>query len=96
MPPDGIQPVIEVALNSSKPLLAVGSGVTLKLSGIVILVRYPESTIGAATGPPAVITTMSAARIERCAFKVASGSKPKGSLACPVGHRRARGGPLLV
>ena len=59
----------------------MGSGVTLKLSGIVILVRYPESTIGAATGPPAVITTMSAARIERCAFKVASGSKPKGSLA---------------
>ncbi len=78
---EGIQPILDVTLNGTKPLLAVGSGVTLKLSGIVLLVHYPEPTNAPPTVPPAVITTTSGARIERCAFKVVSRSKPKGSVA---------------
>ena len=41
---EGVEPVIEVELNGSKPLLALGSSVGLRMSGITIVVRYPKTT----------------------------------------------------
>ena len=76
-----MEPVIEVALNGSKPLLALGSAVNLKLSGVTILVRYPKQAAVTPSAPPAVIMTASSSKIDRCAFKVAPGPKPRGSIA---------------
>ena len=77
----GFEPVIEVELKGSQPLLALGSGVTLKLSGVTILVHYPPATVPPTIVPPAVITAASASTFEHCAFKVAAGPKPKGCRA---------------
>jgi serine/threonine-protein kinase len=78
---EGVQPVIEVDLKGAKPLLEIGSAVNLKLSGITILVHYPQAEPGTVTIPPAVITTAGSSKIERCAFKVASGSRSRGCRA---------------
>ena len=74
----GFEPVIEFELNTSKPLLASGSGVSVLLSGLTIVVHYSGP---AAVPPPPLISVYGKSRIERCAFKVASGSYPKGSCA---------------
>jgi eukaryotic-like serine/threonine-protein kinase len=78
---DGMDPVIDVTLNGSQPLLALGSAVSLNLSGVTILVHYPKPTVVPSPAPPAVITTMIDSKIDRCEFKVAAGPKPKGSVA---------------
>jgi eukaryotic-like serine/threonine-protein kinase len=75
---EGTEPVIDVTLNGSKPLLELGSGVTLKLSGVTIVVHYPKPAVSTSPAPPAVLTTASSAKIDRCAFKVAPGPHPKG------------------
>jgi eukaryotic-like serine/threonine-protein kinase len=74
----GIEPVIDVTLNGSKPLLVLGSAVTLKISGVTFVVHYPGPGAPASPAPPAVITTMGSAKFDRCAFKVAPGPHPKG------------------
>ncbi len=38
----GFQPVIELELKGTKPLLRTGSAVSLELSGLTIIVRYPQ------------------------------------------------------
>ena len=68
---EGTQPVIDVALNGTKPLLVLGSGVTLKLSGITFVVHYPKQTAPNSPAPPAVITAANSLKMNRCAFKVA-------------------------
>ena len=78
---EGIEPVIDITLNGSKPLIVLGSAVTLKLSGVTFVVHYPKSGVPVSAAPPAVITTMSSAKFDRCAFKVAPGSHPKGCRA---------------
>ena len=75
----GFQPVIEVELKGPKPLLTTGSGVALELSGLTIKVSYPQQ--GLSSTPPAVIVAAGSAKIDRCAFKVTDGSRPKGSRA---------------
>ena len=75
---DGTQPVIDITLNGTKPLLALGSGVTLKLSGITFVVHYPKPAVPNAPAPPAVITAANSLNLDRCAFKVVPGPHPKG------------------
>ena len=75
---DGTQPVIDITLNGAKPLLALGSGVTLKLSGITFVVHYPKPAVPNSPPPPAVITAANSLKVDRCAFKVAPGPHPKG------------------
>ena len=76
----GIEPVIEyeMTIKNPKPLLALGSGVQLKLCGITIVVHYPE---GNTPAWPPVIKAAGVAKIDRCAFKVAATSHIKGSVA---------------
>ena len=63
-------------------MLATGSSVSLKLSGVTIVVRYPEPGAIPSPAPPPIIDAAGASSIERCAFKIASGSRhPKGSRA---------------
>jgi eukaryotic-like serine/threonine-protein kinase len=78
---EGVNPVIEVTLNGTNPLLVLGSGVPLKLSGITILVHHPKPTATPTAASPAVIKTAGSSKIDRCAFKVVSGPKPKGCVA---------------
>ena len=75
----GLQPVIEIELKGSKPLLTTGSGVALELSGLTINVSYSQQ--GAPPTPSAVIVAAGSAKIDRCAFKITDGSHPKGSRA---------------
>src|ERR1017187_8761242 len=77
----GVKPVIEFDLNGSKPLLSTGSGVSLTLSGVTIVVHYPQPGATPSPPPPALINAAGVSKIERCAFKVASGPHPKGSRA---------------
>ena len=86
----GIEPVIEyeMTIKNPKPLLAVGSGVQLKLCGITIVVHYPE---GNTPAWPPVIKAAGVAKINHCTFKVAATSHIKGSVAAFLRRRRARG-----
>jgi serine/threonine-protein kinase len=77
----GIEPVIEIELKGSKPLLATGSGVVLELSGVTIVAKYSQPKPGAATTPPPVISTAGKARISRCAFIMHGGLRIKDSQA---------------
>jgi serine/threonine-protein kinase len=77
----GVEPVIEIELKSSKPLLATGSGVFLKLSGLTIVVRYPEVRLSSLAAPAAIITAASAVEIDRCAFIVEDSPRLKGTCA---------------
>ena len=77
----GIEPEIEVELKGTKPLLATGSGVSLELSGLTLVVHHPQSGSAPALGSPAVITAAGKAKIERCAFKVAGSPRLKDSRA---------------
>jgi serine/threonine protein kinase len=74
----GIEPVIEIDLKGPNPFLTTGSAVHLRLSGLTIVVHYPE---GGTSAPPPVITAAGVARIDRCAFKVAARSCVQGSRA---------------
>ncbi len=69
--------MIDITLNGSKPLLVLGSAVTLKLSGVTFVVHYPKPGVPVSPAPPAVITTMGTATFDRCAFKVAPGRTRK-------------------
>jgi serine/threonine-protein kinase len=64
----GSLPVIEFELKGPKPLFDTGSAVTLQLSGLSIVVRYPQAGLPTAPSPPAVITAAGAVKIDRCAF----------------------------
>ncbi len=75
---DGTQPVIDITLNGTKPLLALGSGVTLKLSGITFVVHYPKPAVPNSPAPPAVITAANSLKVDRCAFKVCQAPIPRG------------------
>jgi len=77
----GIEPVIEIELKGSKPLLEAGSGVKLILSGLTIVVRYLPAGAASSSTPPAVITTAGRANINHCAFKVVGSSYLKDSRA---------------
>jgi len=77
----GIEPVIEIELKGPKPLLATGSGVSLRLSGLTLLVQYPQPGLAPALAPPAVITAAGKAKIDRCAFKVVGSPHLKDSRA---------------
>jgi len=74
----GTEPIIDFELTGTKPLLATGSGVTLKISGLTILVHYPAPF---PVGLPPLISTAGKTTIERCAFIVAPGSYPAGCRA---------------
>jgi eukaryotic-like serine/threonine-protein kinase len=74
----GFHPVIEIELKDLNPLLTTGSGVSLELSGLTVNVSYPQQAV---SSPPAVIVATGKAKIDRCAFKVTDGSRPKGSYA---------------
>jgi eukaryotic-like serine/threonine-protein kinase len=74
----GIEPVIEIDLKGPNPFLTTGSGVHLRLSGLTIVVHYPE---GGVSPPPPVIKAAGIARIDRCAFKAAAHSCVQGSRA---------------
>ena len=76
-----LEPVIEVELKGVKPLFSMGSAVTLKLYGVTILAHYPQAVAPNSGIPPPVISVAGLSRFERCAFKVASGSRPAGSRA---------------
>jgi serine/threonine-protein kinase len=69
----GTNPVIEIELKDTRPFLSSGSGVSVKLSGLTIVVHYEKGNTSPASLPP---VTMAAGKIklDRCAFKVAAGS----------------------
>ncbi len=75
----GFEPVIEIDLKGPSSFITTGSSVSLELSGVTILVHYPET--GASSPPPPIIKAARKARIDRCAFKIASGSRRKDSRA---------------
>ena len=77
----GTEPIIEFELAGSKPLLATGSGVTLKVSGITVLVHYPAAIQPSPVGVPPLISTAGKMKLERCAFIVAPGPHPAGCRA---------------
>ena len=77
----GIEPVLEVELKGTKPLFATGSGVSLELSGLTLVVHYPPSGQTRTFAPSAVITAAGKAKIERCAFKVTGSPHVKDSRA---------------
>jgi hypothetical protein len=74
----GVAPIIESELKGQNSLVITGSSVPLEISGITILVHYPDA--GAAPPPP-IIQAGRKARIDRCAFKVARGVRRRGSRA---------------
>ena len=74
----GFAPVIEVELKGPNSFITTGSSVPLELSGVTIVVYYPEA---GTTPPPPIIKAARKAKINRCAFKVAGGSRRKGSRA---------------
>jgi len=65
-------------LKGPNSFLTTGSSVHLELSGVTVVVRYPET---AASPPPPIIKVVRSAKIDRCAFKVAGGSRRKDSRA---------------
>ena len=73
----GAERIVEFELSGSKPLLATGSGVSLLLSGVSIVVHYSGSASSPSAIPPALITLAGKSKLDRCAFKVASPSQPK-------------------
>ena len=75
---EGTQPVIDVTLTGPKPLLVLGSGVTMTLSGVTIVVHYSKPAVPTSPVPPAVIAMASGLKMDRCAFRVAPGPHPKG------------------
>jgi eukaryotic-like serine/threonine-protein kinase len=77
----GIEPVIEIELKGPKSLLTTGSGVKLILSGLTILVHYPQPGLAPSSAPPAVITAAGIASIDHCAFKVVGSPYLKDSRA---------------
>jgi len=74
----GIVPVIEIELKGPNSFLTTGSSVPLVLSGVTIVVHYLET---GASPPPPIIKAVRKAKIDRCAFKVAGGSRRKDSRA---------------
>src|SRR5205814_1925399 len=83
---------IHIELNGSRPLLATGLAVSVELSGLTIVVRYPPSGARPSPAPPPVIRAAGAAiKIERCAFEVAGPTRFQGSRAIV-----AEGGSLVV
>ncbi|HZW29112.1 MAG TPA: hypothetical protein VFF52_00290, partial [Isosphaeraceae bacterium] len=88
----GCTPVLDIELNGSRPLVTTGSNVSVELSGLTILVRYPRSGAGSAPAPPPVIRSAGKrTKIERCAFAVAGRAGCHDSCAIV-----ADGGSLLV
>ena len=80
----GCNPVIDVELKGTKPLLALGSGTSLELSGITINAYYPadsQTAVPTTAAPPPLISSAATTTLKRCAFRVASASKPRGSRA---------------
>jgi len=77
----GIEPVIEIELKGSRPLLETGSGVKLTLSGLTIAVRYPRPGPAPSPAPPPVIKAAGLANIDRCAFLVEGNPHLKDSCA---------------
>ncbi len=73
----GTQPIIELTMDPSRPFLATGSSVTLVLSGLTILVRYPTAAGTPTVVPPPVIQAAGRVQVERCAFEVV-GPRPDG------------------
>ncbi len=70
----GLQPVIEVPMDASRPFLATGSNVALRLSGLTIRARYSSAKPASPLRP--LIESAGRARIERCAFEVVGHQRP--------------------
>jgi hypothetical protein len=88
----GSTPVLVIELNGPRPLVTTGSNVSVELSGLTILVRYPPSGAGPPPAPPPVIRSAGKrVKIERCAFAVAGTAPPRDCRAIV-----ADGGGLLV
>jgi serine/threonine-protein kinase len=80
----GVIPIVELDMKvAKKPLIVTGSSVSLEMSGLTFVVHYPDLTALASPSfiPGAVIAAAGSAKIDRCAFKVAGGSYPRGSCA---------------
>jgi serine/threonine-protein kinase len=76
----GTKPVLEIELSAARPsLLTTGSAVTLELSGLTILVRYPPAARSPAPAPPPLIKAAGTVTLERCAFQVAGNGQVKDS-----------------
>jgi len=86
----GVEPVIEIELKNSKPFLMTGSSVNLTLSGVTIVVHYPDAKLTPASTPPPVITAAGITEIDRCAFKTVD---PRVKASCAV---FSNGGRLTV
>jgi serine/threonine-protein kinase len=74
----GITPVIESELKGPNAVVTTGSSVPFEMSGVTIVAHYPEAS---ATPPPPIIMAGRNAKLDRCAFKVASGLRRRDSRA---------------
>jgi serine/threonine-protein kinase len=74
----GMAPIIESELKGQNSPVTTGSSVSLQMSGITIVVYYPETS---AVPPPPIIKAARNARIDRCAFKVARSVRRRDSRA---------------
>ncbi len=74
----GFVPVIEIELKGPNSFITTGSSVPLELSGVTIVVNYPET---GASPPPPIIKAARQVKINRCAFKVVGSSRRKDSRA---------------
>ena len=77
----GKECIIDFEMSGAKPLLATGSAVSLELAGVTFVVHYSGPAASSSAPPPALITVAGKSRLDRCAFKVASPSLPKGCRA---------------
>jgi eukaryotic-like serine/threonine-protein kinase len=77
----GEERVIDFESSGTKPLLATGSAVSLELTGVTFVVHYSRPATSISTIPPALISVAGKSKLERCAFRVASPSPPKGCCA---------------
>jgi serine/threonine-protein kinase len=75
----GVQPIIELDLMESQPLLTTGSGVSLEISGVTINVSYPNTDPSFV--PPPLIASAGSAKFDRCAFQVKRPDRPPRSSA---------------
>jgi eukaryotic-like serine/threonine-protein kinase len=77
----GAERIIDFELSGAKPLLATGSAVSLEITGVTFVVHYSGPAASLSSAPPALLTVAGKSKLERCAFKVASPSLPKGCRA---------------
>jgi serine/threonine-protein kinase len=80
----GVEPVLEVELSGARPFLTTGSGVSLILSGLTIVVRYPQPGLTPSPAPPPLIMAAGTVTLDHCAFQVVGSPCLKDSRALVV------------